>query len=114
MGTWGTGNFDNDEARDFVVVASQGQNDGAALKAALETPAARVSMVASRRKADTLVAKLIAQGMDPLCVARLKSPAGLDIHAIDPHEIALSILAEIVLWRNSDTTKEVSHDEKLA
>lgn len=102
------------EARDFVVVASQGQNDGAALKAALGTPAARVSMVASRRKADRLVAKLIAQGMDPLCVARLKSPAGLDIHAIDPHEIALSILAEIVLWRNSDTTKEVSHDEKLA
>lgn len=102
------------EARDFVVVASQGQGDGAALKAALQTNAARVSMVASRRKADTLVAKLIANGMDPLQVARLKSPAGLDIHAIDPHEIALSILAEIVMWLNSDKSTEVSHDEKLA
>ncbi|MEM1005007.1 MAG: XdhC family protein [Pseudomonadota bacterium] len=102
------------EARDFVVVASQGRQDLAALKAALDTEAARVSMVASRRKADTLTAKLLAQGMDPKRIARLRAPAGLDIHAIDPHEIALSILAEIVLWRNSDTSKEVPHDEKLA
>lgn len=102
------------EARDFVVVASQGQGDTTALKAALETDAARVSMVASHRKADTLTAKLIAQGMDPLRVKRLKSPAGLDIQAIDPHEIALAILAEIVRWRNKDKSEEVFHDEKLA
>ncbi|WP_050605918.1 XdhC family protein [Ruegeria sp. 6PALISEP08] len=102
------------EPQDFVVVAAQGRKDAAALNAALETSAARVSMVASRRKAETLTAKLITQGMDPSKVARLKSPAGLDIHAIDPHEIALSILAEIVMWRNSDKSTEVSHDEKLA
>ncbi|WP_298855496.1 XdhC family protein [uncultured Ruegeria sp.] len=102
------------EQRDFVVVAAQGRNDGVALKAALGTEAARVAMVASRRKADTLTAKLITQGMDPVKVARLKSPAGLNINAIDPHEIALSILAEIVMWRNSDKSTEVSHDEKLA
>ena len=47
-------------------------------------------------------------------VGRLKSPAGLNIHAIDPHEIAVSILAELVLWRNSDKTKTESHDEKRA
>jgi len=102
------------EARDFVVVASQGRGDADALKAALETEAARVSMVASRRKADTLTAKLITQGLDPVRAAQLKSPAGLDIHAIDPHEIALSILAEIVLWRNTDKTREASDDEKRA
>lgn len=102
------------EPRDFVVVASQGKGDGVALKAALETPARRVSMVASRRKAEVLSAKLVAAGLDPARAARLKSPAGLDIHAIDPHEIALSILAEIVLWRNTDTAKESAHDEKMA
>ena len=102
------------EARDFVVVASQGDKDGAALGAALNTQAARVSMVASRRKAKTLTEKLIGQGLDPARAARLKSPAGLDIHAIDPHEIALSILAEIVLWRNTETKGEVTKDEKLA
>jgi xanthine dehydrogenase accessory factor len=102
------------EPRDFVVVASQGKGDGVALKAALDTPARRVSMVASRRKAEVLTAKLVDAGMDPACAARLKSPAGLDIRAIDPQEIALSILAEIVLWRNTDSERESSHDEKLA
>ena len=94
------------EPRDFIVVATQGKGDGAALKAALEAPASRVSMVASRRKAKVLCDKLMAQGLDADSVTRLKSPAGLDIHAIDPHEIALSILAEIILWRNSDRSGE--------
>lgn len=104
------------ERRDFVVVASQGQGDGAALKAALSTPARRVSMVASRKKAEVLCAKLEKQGMDSALVGRLKSPAGLDIHAIDPHEIALSILAEIILWRNSDADANggEARDEDLA
>ena len=102
------------EPRDFVVVASQGSGDGAALKAALETKAARISMVASRRKADNLKKKLIEQGVDPQRLAQVKSPAGLDIRAIDPHEIALSIVAEIVLWRNSDNSRTESQDEKMA
>ena len=46
-------------------------------------------MVASRQKADTLAAKL-PRGVD---LSRLHSPAGLDIGAIDPQEIAISILA---------------------
>ena len=102
------------EPRDFAVVASQGKGDGAALKAALETPARRVSMVASRRKAKVLCERLEAQGLSAEQTKRLKSPAGLDIHAIDPHEIALSILAEIILWRNSDKSEETSNDEKMA
>lgn len=104
----------NIEARDFVIVASQGQGDRIALKAALETPARRVSMVASKRKAQVLCDKLVAEGMAIEHVARLKSPAGLDIRAIDPHEIALSILAEIILWRNTDEAGKVPHDEKMA
>ncbi len=102
------------EPRDFVVVASQGNSDSAALGSALDSAARRVSMVASRRKAQVLCDKLIKQGADPAKVARLKAPAGLHIHAVDPHEIALSILAEIIKWRNTDKSAEVSHDEKMA
>lgn len=91
------------QARDFVVVASQGKGDLVALKAATESPAQRISMVASRRKAEVLQQKLIDAGTDEASVRRLKSPAGLDIRGVDPHEIALSVLAEIVLWRNTDT-----------
>ena len=102
------------DPRDFVVVASQGTQDLACLRAALESPAARVSMIASRRKADALTAKLAAAGMDPARIARLKAPAGLDLHAIDPQEIALSVLAEIVRWRNTDRKTQGEADENHA
>ncbi|TDK41120.1 XdhC family protein [Antarcticimicrobium luteum] len=99
------------DPRDFIVVASQGTQDLACLRAALESPAARVSMIASRRKADALTAKLAAAGIGADRIAGLKSPAGLDIRALDPQEIALSVLAEIVLWRNTDrTTKGDAHE----
>ncbi|MGX0878459.1 xanthine dehydrogenase accessory factor [Roseovarius sp. MBR-154] len=94
------------EPRDFVVVASQGKGDMAALQAALATRAGRVAMVASRRKADVLREKLVEQGVDAARLAVLKSPAGLNIGAVDPHEIALSILAEIVAWKNATATPE--------
>lgn len=90
------------EPRDFVVVASQGRGDMDALRAALGSDARRVSMVASRRKADTLTAKLLAEGLPEAQVRRLKSPAGLDIGGVDPQDIAISVLAELVLWRNAD------------
>lgn len=99
------------EPRDFVVVASQGDGDLACLKAALESPAERVSMVASRRKAEVLKGRLAAQGVD---AARLKSPAGLDIGAVDPHEIALSVLAEIVFWRAARSDGAAAPRERSA
>ncbi|MCY3984149.1 MAG: XdhC family protein [Roseovarius sp.] len=96
---------------DFAVVASQGIKDLEYLRAALASPARRVSMVASRRKAAALMTTLIAEGMDKSSVERLKSPAGIDLKGIDPHEIALSVLAEIVLWRNSDRSMEIGEFE---
>lgn len=92
--------------RDFVVVASQGAQDLASLKAAIQSPARRVSMVASRRKAAVLTEKLAAQGVSEQRLSRLKSPAGLDLKGIDPQEIAVSVLAEIVMWRNADRMRE--------
>ena len=43
--------------------------------------------------------KLIGQGIDPSALDRVKAPAGLDLGAITPEEIALSILAEITVER---------------
>ena len=79
----------------FVVVATQGRRDREALAAALRSPARYVAFVGSRKKAEVLSAQLIEQGLPQVDVARLKAPAGLDIGAIGPEEIALSILAEI-------------------
>lgn len=88
-------------ADDFVVVATQGKRDREALTAALATDAGYIAFVGSRRKAATLCDQLRQQGVGEDRIARLRSPAGLDIHAIEPAEIALSILAEIVAARRS-------------
>jgi xanthine dehydrogenase accessory factor len=83
----------------FVVVATQGRGDRAALGAALRSGAPYVACIASRRKAAALKAQLIQDGLAPDRVSRLRGPAGLDIGAITPEEIALAILADIVCER---------------
>lgn len=86
-------------AGDVAVVAAQGKADAQALRAALACPAGHVAMVASRRKARALSERLRAEGVDPARLARLKAPAGLDLGGVDPEEIAVSIVAEIVQRR---------------
>jgi xanthine dehydrogenase accessory factor len=83
----------------YLVVATQGKRDREALRAALATPAPFIAFVGSRRKAEKLKAELIEAGLAAETAACLHSPAGLDIGAITPEEIALSILAEIVQER---------------
>lgn len=83
----------------FIVVSTQGSGDELALSAALATDAAHVAFVGSRRKVAALTASLREKGIEETRLASLKAPAGLDIGAITPEEIALSILAELVLIR---------------
>ena len=63
---------------------------------ALAAKSDHVAFVGSRAKAQSLKDKLGNEGIGDNELARLKAPAGLDIGAITPEEIALSILAEIV------------------
>jgi len=85
----------------FVVVASQGRGDRPALEAALTTDAGFIAFIASRRKAEEVKRELVAGGADPARVAAIRSPAGLDIGAVTPEEIAVAVLAEIVRERRS-------------
>jgi xanthine dehydrogenase accessory factor len=87
------------QAKRFVVVSTQGKGDEAALRAAIATDAAWHAFVGSRRKMAALRAKLIAEGADAARIDRVKAPAGLDLGAITPEEIAMSILAEITVER---------------
>lgn len=87
--------------RDFIVVATQGRRDQEALAAALSAPAAYIAFVGSRRKAAVLTGRLREQGLADNRLAALRAPAGLDLQAIEPAEIALSILAEIVQARRA-------------
>lgn len=89
------------KGRRFIVVATQGKGDEAGLRAALASGAEHIAFVGSRRKFATLAARLVQDGIAADSLARVKAPAGLNIHAITPEEIALSILAEITLLRRA-------------
>lgn len=84
-----------------IVIATQGQGDLDALKAALASEAIFVAFVGSRRKFATLADKLKADGVAASRIEAVKAPAGLDLGAVTPEEIALSILAELVQIRRA-------------
>jgi xanthine dehydrogenase accessory factor len=94
----------------YVVVASHGNYDEEAIRAALAgTGSDYIALVASRKRAEAMLKDL---GLGPEERARLKFPAGLDIGAVTPEEIALSILAEIVQVRRKKT--EIAEEPALA
>jgi xanthine dehydrogenase accessory factor len=87
--------------RAAVVVATHADSDEDALVRVLGTDAGYVSLVASRRRATAIAERLQQRGVTLERLARLKAPAGLDIGAVSPDEIAISILAEIIQHRRS-------------
>ena len=80
----------------YVVVCTQGENDAIALNAALTTNASYISFVASRKKANAIFGDLRELGVSFDQLKKIKTPAGIDIGAKDPDEVAISILAEII------------------
>lgn len=98
-------------AERYIVIATQGRGDEAALAAALSAPARHVAFVGSHRKAATLRQSLANRGIAPEKLAALHSPAGLDIGAVTPEEIALSILGEIVAVRRRGLRSDGAHEQ---
>ena len=86
-------------AGSFVVVATQGHYDEDALERALATEATYVGLVASRKRADAVLAFLRDRGMSDEQVARVHAPAGLDLGSVATDEIAVAVLAELVRLR---------------
>ena len=83
--------------RTYIVVATQGDGDEAALEQALSFEPAYLGFVASRKKAEAVKGILAGRGISEAQLNIIKAPAGIDIKARSPEEIALSIFAEIVL-----------------
>jgi xanthine dehydrogenase accessory factor len=95
-------NFTIDE-RTYILVATHGQYDEDALEQALRSPAVYVGMVGSHRRSESCREYLRASGLTEQQIERLKAPAGLDIGALTPQEIAASILSELVQVRRRGT-----------
>ena len=88
--------------RSSVVVATHADSDEDALDQVLRTEAGYVSLVASRRRATSILERLTQRGVSVERLGLLKAPAGLDIGARTPQEIAVSILAEIIQHHRGD------------
>jgi xanthine dehydrogenase accessory factor len=83
----------------YVVVATQGQWDEEALAAALQRDVAYIGLIASPTRAAVVRDYLLGEGVPEERLAALRAPAGLDLGAESPEEVALSILAELVQVR---------------
>jgi len=90
-----------------LVVAAHGRDELTALRRGLEAGLPYVGLVASRVRGSAVVAELHAEGVAEERLARLETPAGLDIGARTPEEVALSILARIVAVRRGEQTLSV-------
>lgn len=83
----------------FLVVATHGEYDEPALRAAFATDVPYIGLVASPKRGSAVRASLAAAGVSEEDLARMKFPAGLDIGGRRGDEIALSIMAEIIQVR---------------
>jgi xanthine dehydrogenase accessory factor len=86
-------------ASSCVVVATQGHYDEDALEAAIASGAAYVGLVASRKRAESVLGYLRDRGIGEEALARVHAPAGLDLGRLPSQEIAVAILAELVQLR---------------
>ena len=87
-------------ANTYIVVATRGhRQDDYALEAAIGTPATYVGLLGSKRKTLLIYKHLLEQGHSPEVLRRVRSPMGLDIAALTPEEIAVSIMSEIIMVR---------------
>jgi xanthine/CO dehydrogenase XdhC/CoxF family maturation factor len=84
------------DSRTFVVVASHHKGDQLAILKALGDGACYVGLVASRKRSDLILDDLARRGVRGERLARFHAPAGLDVGAVAPSEIALSIMAEML------------------
>ncbi len=80
----------------YLVIATQGSGDHAALTATIQAPVKYFAFVGSRKKIAALKNELSGEGVEACQLEKIRAPAGLDIGAITPDEIALSIVAEMI------------------
>jgi xanthine dehydrogenase accessory factor len=86
-----------------LVVAAHGNDEVATLRAALEAGVRYVGLVASRRRGAAVLDELRTEGVAEELLGRVETPAGIEIGARTPAEIALAIVARIVAVRRGDS-----------
>ena len=95
--------------RTYVLLTTRGVDiDVAGLPAVLASEAAYIGVIGSQRRWQTTEARLRDSGVDDALIARVTSPMGLELEAETPEEIALSVLAEVVMRLRGGTGAPMS------
>lgn len=93
----------------YIVIVTRGHRDDMRmLRWAVQTPARYIGMIGSKRKTITIFKELQAEGLPAQLFERVHAPVGLDIGAITPEEIAVSITAELIAKRRK-VERELPH-----
>ena len=87
-------------AGDYVVVATPHKGDHQSITRCLRSPASYVALIASRKRSRLVLDYLREEGFSESELARIRAPAGLDLGAETPEEIALAVPGEIVILRH--------------
>lgn len=101
------------DARTFVVIATLHKNDHLWLEKALNSDAGYVALVASAHRSKLVLDYLRLEGMPEDKLRRVWAPAGLDLGAATPEEIALSVISQIIMLRRNGSGQAL-RDRKAA
>ena len=95
----------------FIVVASRGHwFDDVALESALTTRARYIGLLGSRRKTLMIYQRLLQEGVPRERLAEVRAPVGLDIGALEPEELAVSIMSEVIMARRGGKGSPMTMD----
>ncbi len=95
----------------YLVLTTRGSNvDIEGLPALLDSPAAFIGIIGSRRRWLTTRKALLEKGVPEEKLDRVVSPIGIELEAETPEEIAVSIMAQILMFRNGGTGKSMQHE----
>jgi len=96
----------------FIVVASRGHwFDDVALESALTTRARYIGLLGSRRKTLMIYQRLLQEGVARERLAQVHAPIGLDIGALEPEELAVSIMSEVIMARRGGKGSPMTMDD---
>jgi len=96
----------------YLVLTTRGVTiDVPGLPALLDTPAAYIGIIGSRRRWTTTQKMLLEAGLSAEKLRRIRSPMGLELKAETPEEIAVSIMAEIIMLRHGGDGRVMAMEE---
>lgn len=103
----------NLRSTDFVVIITRGHRyDGLVLREVLKQDLSYVGMIGSKRRVRAMMEELHSEGYSKEKLDSVNSPIGLEIGAVTPDEIAISIVAQLISYKNAKVLK--THDKDFS